>query len=76
MAKLLTPAASSSEPMAFKSGTRMRCSSIPRVRSFGTSRYRVPVMTPLGSTRLMKPCSCGVIRSSAVRAASTFCQIA
>jgi hypothetical protein len=38
MAKLLTPAASSSEPMALRRGTRIRCSSIPRVRSLGTSR--------------------------------------
>src|SRR4051812_47337353 len=32
-------------------------------------------MTPLGSTRLMKPRSCGVMRSSDMRRDSTDCQM-
>ena len=52
-------------------GMRMRCSSMPRVRSFGTSRYRVPASTPFGSTRFRNPWSCGVMRGSSARSPST-----
>ncbi|CAB4861028.1 unannotated protein [freshwater metagenome] len=59
-AKLVGPPMRASSCKTSRMSVRIRCSNIPRVRSFGTSKYKVSARTPFGSTKVKKPISWGL----------------
>ena len=69
--KVVAAGSASTCAMASMMGPRRRLLSVSAVSEFGTSRYRVPPITPCATARLRNPCIWGVTRSSPSRCSST-----